>query len=165
MPPVRHEGVQQASHRTPPLQDTVVPNGALFVAADEPMLIYQSVADAERDLEAIDVENGVYPAAFGPNGQPYAITTDGTGVLIVPTGEPEDPDALKSLLTRYLDAIGEPAAPEEDVHALVRRAWLDHEAFWAEHDPYGDRFGSRIPLWGCLALIAVAGAIAYAVIG
>lgn len=36
---------------------------------------------------------------------------------------------------------------------------------WAEHDPYGDRFGSIIPLWGYLAFIAVAGASAYAVVG
>ena len=47
-----------------------VPSGTLFVAADEPLLVFPSVSVAESHLEAIDVENGVYPAAFGPNGEP-----------------------------------------------------------------------------------------------
>lgn len=47
-----------------------VPSGALFVAADEPLLIYPSVAAAESHLEAVDVEDGVYPSAYGPNGEP-----------------------------------------------------------------------------------------------
>ena len=50
-----------------------VPPSALFVAADEPLLVFPSVAAAERYLEAIDVENGVYPAAYGPNGELYRI--------------------------------------------------------------------------------------------
>jgi hypothetical protein len=24
------------------------------------------------------------------------------------------------------------------------------EEFWAENDPYGDRFAKRLPWWGCL---------------
>jgi hypothetical protein len=49
-------------------ESPTVPERALFVAADEPLLIFPSIIAAERWLEAIDVENGVYPAAFGPNG-------------------------------------------------------------------------------------------------
>jgi hypothetical protein len=56
---------------------TAVAPGALFVAADEPLLVYPSVGAAERDLEAIDVENGVYTAAYGPNGEPYRIRNEG----------------------------------------------------------------------------------------
>jgi hypothetical protein len=37
-----------------------VPGGALFVAADEPCLVFPSPAAAEQYLEAIDVENGLY---------------------------------------------------------------------------------------------------------
>lgn len=29
------------------------------------------------------------------------------------------------------------------------------EEFWAEHDPYGDRFSKAVPLWGCLVVLAV----------
>lgn len=29
------------------------------------------------------------------------------------------------------------------------------EEFWAEHDPYGDRFGTPIPKWGCAAALGV----------
>ena len=28
------------------------------------------------------------------------------------------------------------------------------EEFWAEHDPYGDRFGTPIRKWGCAAALA-----------
>lgn len=42
-----------------------VPDGALFVAADEPLLVFPSVAAAAGYLEAVDVEDGVYPAAYG----------------------------------------------------------------------------------------------------
>lgn len=37
----------------------------LIVAADEPPLFFSSVDAAEQYLEAIDVEDGVYPAAYG----------------------------------------------------------------------------------------------------
>ncbi|WP_076068604.1 hypothetical protein [Sphingomonas montana] len=29
------------------------------------------------------------------------------------------------------------------------------EEFWAEHDPYGDRFGTPIGKWGCAVALAV----------
>jgi hypothetical protein len=28
------------------------------------------------------------------------------------------------------------------------------DEFWAENDPYGDRFSKAIPWWGCLLLVA-----------
>src|SRR4051812_27052304 len=68
-----------------------VPPGALFVAADEPLLVFPSVAAAERFLEATDVENGVYPAAYGPNGEPYRVASLGSRVIIERTGEPNRP--------------------------------------------------------------------------
>lgn len=83
---------------------TTVPPGALFVAADEPLQIYPSVAAVERHLEAIDVEDGVYPVAYGPNGEPFRIGSEDNRVIIEPTGEPNRPDELRLLLLRYLEA-------------------------------------------------------------
>ena len=37
---------------------------ALIVKADEPALFFSSIRNAENYLEAIDVENKVYPAAL-----------------------------------------------------------------------------------------------------
>ena len=81
-----------------------VPPGALFVAADEPLLVYPSMAAAERHLEATDVKNGVYPVAYGPNGEPYRIASEGDCVIIEATGEPSKPDEFRLLLLRYLEA-------------------------------------------------------------
>jgi hypothetical protein len=49
----------------------------LIVAADEPAIFFASVHDAERWMEPVDVEDGVYGAAFGPAGEPHVISTDG----------------------------------------------------------------------------------------
>jgi hypothetical protein len=43
----------------------------------------------------------------------------------------------------------------------VRRFWLREEAFWAEHDPCGERFAAHLPLWGCIAIIVVMAGIVY----
>jgi len=132
-----------------------VPPGALFVAADEPLLVYPSVAAAERDLEAIDVENGVYPAAYGPNGEPYRIGSEGNRVIIERTGDPNRPDELSVLLKRYLEAIGRAPDATATLDDMVATTWTIESDFWQEHDPYGDRFGTRIPLWGCIAFVIV----------
>ncbi|HEX6374110.1 MAG TPA: hypothetical protein VFZ91_00145 [Allosphingosinicella sp.] len=41
----------------------------------------------------------------------------------------------------------------------------EKEAFWAKHDPHGDCFGTPIPIWGCIAFLAVVAAAAYALFG
>jgi glycosyltransferase involved in cell wall biosynthesis len=93
----------------------------LIIAADEPALFYASVEDAERDLEAIDVENGVYGPAFGPNGEPYTISTDGTRVHIEATGAAPQPEALKALLLYYFDATGKTVDANVELSALLQR--------------------------------------------
>lgn len=38
------------------------------------------------------------------------------------------------------------------------RLWdeaIEDEKFFAEADPYGDRFGTSLPKWGCLAVLAL----------
>lgn len=138
-----------------------VPLGALFVGADEPLLVYPSVAAAERDLEAIDVEEGVYPVAYGPNGEPYRIATEGNRVIIELTGEPNRPDELRLLLLRYLEAIGRTPDATATFNELVATVWGLESDFWQEHDPYSDRFARRIPMWGCTAFVVVMVTVLY----
>jgi hypothetical protein len=93
----------------------------LIVAADEPALFFASVEDAQSYLEAIDVENGVYGPVFGPNGEPYSISTDGHDVIIRATGEAPQPEALKALLLKYLAARGETPARVSSLSDLLER--------------------------------------------
>ena len=130
-----------------------IPDAALFVAADEPLLVFPSVTAAEQHLEAIDVENGVYPAAYGPRGEPYSVETFEGQVVIQATDGPKRPDELKTLLLRYLQGSGRNPKATAPIEALVAEVWKIESDFWREHDPFGDRFGTRIPLWGCLAFM------------
>lgn len=138
-----------------------VPPGALFVAADEPLLVFPSVAAAESSLEAIDVAAAVDPAAYGPNGEPHRLVCEGNRVRIERTGEPNRPDELKALLLRYLEACEDPADATQPLDELVAIAWSIERNFWLRNRPDGDRFGTRIPIWGCLAFVLVLGAVWY----
>jgi hypothetical protein len=140
---------------------TTVPPSALFVAADEPLLIYPSVAAAERHLEAIDVEDGVYSVAYRPNGEPFRVGSEGNRVIIEPTGEPNRPDELRRLLVRYLEATGSAPGETATLDDLVAAAWAVESDFWQEHDPFGDRFGTRIPAWGFIAFMVVVALVLY----
>jgi hypothetical protein len=128
-----------------------VPPGALFVAADEPLLIFPSVAAAESDLEAIDVEDGVYPAAYGPNGEPYRIRSEGNRVIIERTGEPNTPNELRALILRYLEALGRAPEPTATFDDLVAAAWAA-ESGWQ---------GRGISPWGYIAFLFVVTAALY----
>lgn len=55
-----------------------------------------------RHLEATDVRNGVYPVAFGPNGELYRITSRRNRVIVEPTHEADRPEDLRGLLLLYL---------------------------------------------------------------
>jgi hypothetical protein len=140
-----------------------VPAGALFVAADEPLLVYPSVRAAERDLEAIDVEAGVYPAAYGPNGEPYHVTSERRRVIVRRSDGPDQPEALRALLLNFLAATGGEVEADVPLEALVAQVWGIHRDFWREHDPDGDRFGTPVPLWGCALVLLALAAAAYLV--
>lgn len=93
----------------------------LIVAADEPAIFFASVKDAERWMEPIDVTGGVYSAAFGPAGEPHLISTDGTSVVILQTGDAPQPEALRAVLLRYLAATGETVSDDISLPALLDR--------------------------------------------
>jgi len=137
-----------------------VPSGALFVVADEPLLVYPSVAAAQRHLEAIDVDDGVYPIAYGAHGEVYRIRTEENRVIIELTGESSQLDELRSLLVSYLEATGSAPSATASFDDLIDTVWRIESDFWQEYDPYGERFGTRIPLWGCIGfVVAIAGVL------
>jgi hypothetical protein len=73
----------------------------LIVAADEPALFYTSIEAAETDLEWIDVEDGVYPIAYDPDGNVYRLRTEGQRVVIERDAKsPPDPMGLNALLSK-----------------------------------------------------------------
>jgi len=137
-----------------------VPAAALFVAADEPLLVFPSVAVAERYLEAIDVENGVYPAAYGPNGEPYRISTQSSKTVISPTGERNRPEDLRPLLINYLQAWKEPFDEGAATSDLVDQVWR----FELEMDPYFDRYSTRVPGWCCLVILLIPAGLLFALL-
>ena len=101
-----------------------VPSGAVFVAADEPLLVFASASAAQEYLEAIDVVDGVYPAAFGPKGEAYSITAQDGLVFVERSDGPERPDDLRRLLMSYLDAVGCLPPPSISINDLVETAWV-----------------------------------------
>jgi hypothetical protein len=127
-----------------------VPEGVIFVAADEPVLVFASVGEAECSLEPIDVEDGVYPAAYGRTGEPFSVTSDGRVVAIKRAGEPNKPDELRALLLRYIEATGQRADPSHTLDELVAMVW----ALQCK----GQR-QVNVRVWGCLTLVGMIAAI------
>lgn len=141
-----------------------VPEGALFVAADEPLLVFPSVKAAERYIEAVDAVNGVYSAAYGPNGEPYRVESARKRVSIQPTGEPSRPEDLRALLVRYLQSKEQTFDDDAPTAELVQQVWRWESEFWQENDPYNDRFSKRLPGWCCLASLVVPASVLFALL-
>lgn len=78
---------------------------ALIVKADEPALFFSSVSGAEGYLEAADVSEGIYPVAYGPDGQVFQLEAVGDRVRINSIEGSKSPDELRTLLLRYLSAV------------------------------------------------------------
>ncbi len=133
--------------------------GAIFIAADEPLLVYPSVAAAEADLEAIDVKNGAYSAAFGPLGEPFIISAYDDCVVIEPVSKPKMPEQFKALLMEYLDATGKPADPTESLASLVNKVWkANNYSRWSR-----DRRRKRLGLMCVMTFAILAAALSVAV--
>lgn len=94
----------------------------LIVEADEPALFFSSVSGAEAYLEAIDVRDGVYRAAYGPDGQPFDIRAAGERVMITPALRGTEPDKLRALLLRFLESTNDKIiGPDVDLPVLLAR--------------------------------------------
>jgi len=97
-------------------------NVALIIAADEPAVFYKSIEAAELDLEAIDVEDRVYTAAFGPDGEPYHIQSQGDAVIITrATDEPNQPQELRRVILDFLAAMHIDVDEHAELHDLLKK--------------------------------------------
>jgi hypothetical protein len=141
-----------------------MPLSALFVAGDESLLVFPSVRAAERYIEPIDVENGAYPIAYGPSGEPYRIGFHGNRVVIEPADGPNRPDDLRVLLLRYPQRTGQSFKEDALTSELAQQVWRWESEFWQENDPYGDRFSKPVPGWCCLATLLVSAALLFALV-
>jgi hypothetical protein len=77
-----------------------MPTIELIVEADEPALFFSSRSRAEAYLEAIDVRDGVYPVAYGPDGRLFQLEAIGNRVSINAVEGAKAPDDLRALLLR-----------------------------------------------------------------
>lgn len=94
----------------------------LVVAADEPALFFTSTGAAESYLEAVDVEEGIYTAAYGVNGEPYRIGVYGGSVVIhLDDEQAPKPDELRALLLLFLANKQPPVRGDEDLATLIQR--------------------------------------------
>jgi len=141
-----------------------VPPGAIFVAGDHEVSLYPSAKAAEQALNPVYAENGRYPVAYGIQGERYQVARNGRRVTIRRTGEPDSPDELRQLLLRYLQHIHQAADESQSLPNLIERVWRSESEFWKLNDPYGERFGTRMPWWGCVGFILIIGLIIYAVL-
>ena len=81
----------------------------IFVVEGDDVSAFRTIADAERALEEIDVDDGIY-LAWDSSGRVLALTTGfqsgfpGSMGVHITAGVPErvEPDALRSLLVRVL---------------------------------------------------------------
>lgn len=58
------------------------------------------------------------------------------------------------------DASTKPDLSTAEFETLWREA-IEEEEFFADNDPYGERFATRASWWGCLAALAAVAAVAY----
>jgi len=140
-----------------------MPSAGIFVPADEPLLVFPSIRAAERYLEVTDIKAGVYSLAYGPTGEVFSVTCEGKKAAIRPFAGAFRPDELKLALARYLEAVGQNPSMDCSLDQLVREVWDYEREFWAENDPDGDRFSKRLPVWGCLAVLALLAMVAFTI--
>lgn len=75
-----------------------------------------------------------------------------------PGGESLAPHSLLS--SAVVDASTPTSMESEQFDTLWREA-IEEEEFFAEHDPFGERFGTTVPWWGCLITTLVVGLVVY----
>lgn len=91
----------------------------LIVRADEPALFFTNIDIAERYLERIDVDNGIYKEVFGPEGELYSISSNDVGVKIDRLPGPIDPDGLKEVLRHFLEVSCIEYSPDDKISDLL----------------------------------------------
>jgi hypothetical protein len=97
-------------------------DGPIFVTADEPLLIFESIERALAHVEAQDVKDGIY-LAFDRAGRRIDFTTSGFDVGYVPDEGALNPaefeNTLRRILDRWLPNSVPPSATLADLEALA----------------------------------------------
>jgi hypothetical protein len=75
-----------------------------------------------------------------------------------PGGQSRAADAVFDVAT--FDRPTRSDMPGQQFDQLWKDA-IEEEGFFDEHDPYGDRFASSVPWWGCVGALMVVGAVTY----
>lgn len=83
--------------------------------------LYESLGDAELDLEVVDVEDGVF-TLFDAEGRKLRALAMGSRVIIKAEEDtPGHKSELEDLLRAFLLSIGRATAPSEDLGTLLDR--------------------------------------------
>jgi hypothetical protein len=91
----------------------------LIVEAVDGPAFFSSVEAAEIYLEAIDVDDGEYPRAWGPEGEPYRLTSvDDRVVILEDESRSKSPAELEQFVRRFL---GAKADESDDLRALLKK--------------------------------------------
>lgn len=94
----------------------------LLIAEGLDLHLYDSVQDAALDLEAIDVQDGIY-AGYDSEGRALRLTVRDEKVEIsAAEASPGHQRQLAELLRAALAAVGRPADPGADLPELVTAA-------------------------------------------
>jgi hypothetical protein len=142
-------------------ESPTVPPGALFVDCDEPLRLFPSAAAAERHLQAIGIENGTCPTAYGPKGEVYDVRSENGRIVIARANEPDRPDNLKDLLLHYLECCEEPEDPTQKLDCLVNEAWSIERNYWLQNRADSESGGARLSIWSFIGFALVVVAILY----
>lgn len=77
-------------------------DGPIFVTADEPLLIFDSIERAVGHMESQDVQDGIY-VGFDRTGRRIDFTTSGYAVGYALDESEPNPSELEATLRRILD--------------------------------------------------------------
>jgi hypothetical protein len=98
-----------------------VPDAVFLCCRFDDLEVFVSVEQAERSMEATDVENGEYVAAYRQDGSRLTPTVVDGRVVLSETGE-IDGEALTAFLRDYSDRW--PSAPQTQDPLSFAAAWL-----------------------------------------
>jgi hypothetical protein len=113
------------------------------ITRDGDVDLYKTVADAASYMEAVDVRDGEYEAAFSLNGELLEIVLDEDRVSLVATGTNDLPtlrDRLRALAERngYSGEDPDPRGVANEVFANQWRARWPRWPKWLDRRLHGD---------------------------
>jgi hypothetical protein len=110
--------------------------GPIFVFADDGLNVFRDIGAVLDDVEAPDVEDGVYEAIFTVAGEVIEAETSDRDVALRPTGRIE----LAELRRRVRESAHRFRSHPEDLNAVARELLqAEWEARWPKRPRWLDR--------------------------